>query len=428
MPNPKSLEDKVALVVGSCGLDRLVTVPHYPKPDEKIRTSAYHEIGGGNAANTAAAMGQLKTASFLQGTNLCIRLLTKLGDDAIGQQLLEELHASEVDVVAPRPPGSTTAFTTIIVSEDEQQHTRTCLHTPGTCGELQPEEVKDMDLDKLFHNVIHLHSDSRHTDASLFLAKEAKRRGIPVSCDAEKDRKTKALDELMLLSDRIFTNSNYLGAYLKRLHSEHEQEHKRPSWEDQPKLEIVNNSAWGKESVETLVKSMTPSVFYTRWHPEQAQKQVIVTQGHMGALLFTPLSSLTISTTSTSTNKTKISKGDCPHALQMHHNFSDTINGEDVRIQSSYAVETTGVMKKVSIVDSTGAGDAFIAGYLLASSFLSDDKFALDFGSWVAGQKLQTPGARSKLLWGDNADNILGRDVGAIKYQLKRQLNSFNTE
>lgn len=40
-------EERVVLLVGSCGLDRLLTVTKYPNPDAKVRTTAYHEMGGG---------------------------------------------------------------------------------------------------------------------------------------------------------------------------------------------------------------------------------------------------------------------------------------------------------------------------------------------------------------------------------------------
>ena len=57
-------EEKVILVVGSCGLDRLLTVSTYPEADSKVRSTAYHEVGGGNAANTASAMALLANATI----------------------------------------------------------------------------------------------------------------------------------------------------------------------------------------------------------------------------------------------------------------------------------------------------------------------------------------------------------------------------
>jgi sugar/nucleoside kinase (ribokinase family) len=271
-------KEKIVLLVGSCGLDRLLTVTKYPDPDAKVRTTAaYNEVGGGNAANTASAMGKLTDASFLKKHNIRIRFLGKVGDDSVGQQLFDELNDSNVDTTSllclRGPPGSTTAFTTIIVSEEE--HTRTCIHTPGTCDELTLEDVKEVDMDDVFQNVVHLHSDSRHTNASLILAREAKARGIPVSCDCEKDRKTKALDELVEISDLLFTNSNYLGSYLERLESELEFEKGRKILSN-PSI-TVRTDGLEQAIVDAYAKSLTPSAFFTRWY-DQIEKQVVVTQ------------------------------------------------------------------------------------------------------------------------------------------------------
>jgi hypothetical protein len=46
----------VILLIGSCGLDRLLTVSKYPAADAKIRTTSYNERGGGNSANTASGV------------------------------------------------------------------------------------------------------------------------------------------------------------------------------------------------------------------------------------------------------------------------------------------------------------------------------------------------------------------------------------
>ena len=89
------------------------------------------------------------------------------------------------------------------------------------------DDAKSADMDEVFRNVVHIHSDSRCAACSLFLAKEAKRRGISVSCDTEKDRKTKELDELIQLTDLLFTNSSCLHSYLERLDAQLEKERGR---------------------------------------------------------------------------------------------------------------------------------------------------------------------------------------------------------
>ena len=50
----KAKDAPVILLIGSCGLDRLLAVSSYPVADAKIRTNSYTEVGGGNAANTAS--------------------------------------------------------------------------------------------------------------------------------------------------------------------------------------------------------------------------------------------------------------------------------------------------------------------------------------------------------------------------------------
>lgn len=43
------------LVLGACTLDLVAQVDHFPKPDAKVRTTAFTTSGGGNAGNTATA-------------------------------------------------------------------------------------------------------------------------------------------------------------------------------------------------------------------------------------------------------------------------------------------------------------------------------------------------------------------------------------
>lgn len=271
-------EKQVILVIGACGLDRLLTVPKYPQPDSKVRTSSFHEIGGGNAANTAAAIGRLTESTFAKSQQIRVKYLGKVGQDPVGEKLLNELEQSNVDTSSPLclvgPTGSTTSFTTIIVSE--QENTRTCFHTPGSCGELSVDDCLNVDMDIVFENVVHLHSDSRHTSASLYLAKQAKRRGIRVSCDCEKDRYNKDLDELLAIADILFTNCNYLADYLDRSTRQLEEEQNiSPHPQQSPYVETTFDVL--EETIEKLVHSLTPSAFLARWYPRLG-REVVVTQ------------------------------------------------------------------------------------------------------------------------------------------------------
>lgn len=269
-------QEKVILVVGSCGLDRLLTVSKYPEADAKVRSTASHEVGGGNAANTASAMALLSSASIFRQERFCIKLVTKVGADNIGQQLKEELKQSGVDTtyVLKGEKGSTSSFTTVIVSEQEQ--TRTCIHTPGTCGNVTSGDIHN--LDEIFANVVHVHSDSRLAEASLLLAQEAHKRNIPVSVDAEKDRKVEAIDQLLAMCDVLFTNTAQLKDHLERWTSNLEAKY------DRLPLSIPRYPHAGNDDNTGIRRAcalgIAPSNFFRRWFNEDPirKKQVVITK------------------------------------------------------------------------------------------------------------------------------------------------------
>lgn len=124
--------------VGSCGLDYLAQVAKFPKPDDKLRTenlqarmlmirvthcpkipwllslqiwfTLWQTQGGGNCANalTAAARLGLKPV-----------LITKIGDDAVGDDIINELESDGVDTrYVVRAEGHPSPFTYIIVDRE----------------------------------------------------------------------------------------------------------------------------------------------------------------------------------------------------------------------------------------------------------------------------------------------------------------------
>ena len=52
---PMASDRRKVLVVGACTLDLVAQVDGFPKPDAKLRTTAFTTCGGGNAGNTATA-------------------------------------------------------------------------------------------------------------------------------------------------------------------------------------------------------------------------------------------------------------------------------------------------------------------------------------------------------------------------------------
>ena len=389
------------------------------------------------------AIGKLADAKVfcsLSGEPTRVQLLSKVGDDVVGQNIIDELNESNVETSSllfhRGDTGSTTAFTTVIVDEKEQ--TRTCIHTPGTCGELSLDDVQSLskdDVDKVFQNVIHLHSDARHTDVSLWMAKEAKKRGITVSCDCEKDRSTKSLDELIEVCDILFTNSNYLGDYLKRLTGEREAATGRQPLASQKVFAKKEQDAMNDHLLQTYARSLTPSMYFSRWQKESAiGKEVVVTHGSMGALHLKQTKSSKQSKEGMSLNSLNNIEVvvDTPSEMHVKHMFDD---GED-SFENVYEVHQVGILNDAPVVDTTGAGDAFIGGYILMSSMAFGEEeekaiankvqFALETGSFVGGRKVGGPGARTALPTGKDFDE-LGSSAADAKASLQNLLSSFNS-
>ncbi|KAG7353520.1 ribokinase [Nitzschia inconspicua] len=428
--NNNDCHPRVILVIGSIGIDRLLSVPKFPLPDSKVRTTSYYEVGGGNAANSAAAMGKL----------------SNVGRDATGEQLISELRESHVDTSSPLfcrgPVGSTTSFCTILV--DESEHTRTCLFTPGTAGHLTMEDARDIwnnqeSMDTIFDNVVHVHSDARLTEVSLALAKEATKRGIPVSVDCEKDRDSHALDELLNMCEILFTNESCLEEYIHRLTTEKEREYGRC---ELPKPTIKTDAAGccltlHETTIDVLVKAVvTPNSYLARWQIPM-KKEVIVTQGSMGAIHLRPirktLEYVRDASTASLHNVIVIKQHDHDVSTPMViicHTFCD----KSVRVEVEYEVRLVGVLRNVHIVDTTGAGDAFIGGYILSrvgidqyQGILEDQiQFQLEFGTFVGGKKLEGPGARTALPTCDVVDATLGTELQVVARNLKEQIGPFN--
>ena len=216
----------VVLVMGATCVDRILFCPHHPQPDEKLRTTHTTEVSGGNAANTAAALALVSSAAAFRfrfrfrhnnKNSLRVVLVTKVGDDESGANLEKDLESKGVDCSTPffeKVPNTTTSITTVIVSES--QHTRTCLYTPGSCGEWTKEQIlQRLQSYDLFRNVVWFHSDSRHTEAALVLANEATKRGIPISVDVEKDRGG-GMPRLVAQASVLFGNQEKLQQYAIR--------------------------------------------------------------------------------------------------------------------------------------------------------------------------------------------------------------------
>ena len=74
------------LVYGAACLDYIISVDHFPQPDEKLRTNSLTICGGGNAGNTSTCLSRL---------GIPLKLVAKIGDDLNGQKILGDFQKED---------------------------------------------------------------------------------------------------------------------------------------------------------------------------------------------------------------------------------------------------------------------------------------------------------------------------------------------
>lgn len=195
-------EAPIVLGVGGVSVDLLATVASYPNPDDKIRSTSMKVQGGGNAGNALTCAARL---------GLNARLISKVANDAQGRGVLEELQVDGVDVsffVVSEEGNS--PFTYVIV--DNQTKTRTCIHTPGS-PPMIPSDLSSLTLSSALDGVKLTYFDVRLHETALLVAHEANRRSIPILIDAEKLRE--GLDDFLYISDYVVCSAKLPQAWTK---------------------------------------------------------------------------------------------------------------------------------------------------------------------------------------------------------------------
>lgn len=191
--------------MGSVGMDFLASVASFPKPDDKMRTDELEMQGGGNCGNALTAAARL-FSGLPAHVRASVRVVSKIGADAAGDAILKEFAADGIDtsnILVSSEPGAKSPFTYIIV--DRETATRTCIHTPG--DPYVEEEMTAERVDRILEGASAVYFDGRLAEPALVLARAARVRGIKVLVEAERLRP--GLDKLLDEADFVVTSKGF---------------------------------------------------------------------------------------------------------------------------------------------------------------------------------------------------------------------------
>ncbi|CAN8326331.1 unnamed protein product [Cochlearia groenlandica] len=351
LPLPPTPYNCIVLGCGGVAVDFLATVDSYPEPDDKIRSTSLKVQGGGNAGNALTCAARL---------GLNARLISKVASDSQGKGIVEELESDGVDtsfLVVSRE--GNTPFTYIIV--DKHTKTRTCIHTPGD-PPMVPDDLSRSSMLSALDGASIAYFDVRLHETALVIANEACRKKIPILVDAEKKRE--GLDDLLQIADYVVCTAKF-------------------------------PQAW------TEVSSI-PGALVSMLLKLPKLKFVIVTLGEEGCLMLqrsseeasvskeTEIESLVESlkhrTDSTKTYPTCVSS----EITKLNANGIGSLSGR-------LFLGTAEKIHPEELVDTTGAGDAFIGAVLYAICTGMPPEKMLPFAAQVAACNCRGLGARTGL-------------------------------
>ena len=156
--------------IGACVMDTLISVPHYPKEDTKLRAEQLRPAGGGPVGTGLVAAAKLGADCAYIGT---------LSDDSGGLFLMEDFRKYRVGTEHITLQKGYRSFTSCIWLSREGG-TRTCVFDRGT---LPPLSLSDSQKQQIRQASV-LMVDGNELDAAVEGAKIARENGTRVLYDA----------------------------------------------------------------------------------------------------------------------------------------------------------------------------------------------------------------------------------------------------
>ncbi|XP_020079798.1 ribokinase [Ananas comosus] len=347
-------ENRVVVGCGAVSVDYLATVASFPKPDDKIRSVSMKVEGGGNTGNALTCAARL---------GLKPKIISKVANDASGRNILAELEADGVDtshmVVSEQGISS---FTYVIV--DNQTKTRTCINTPGY-PPMVPEELSQTSLFSALDDASLVYFDVRLHETALVVAEEASRRKIPILVDAE--RKREGLDDLLNLASYVVCSEKFPQAW---------------------------TSAQSTPSALVSLLLRLPNI-----------KFVIITLGEKGCIMFersiidaSEKEETDVESLLESLKQRVDGNVTTPTCISSKSDLRISADGIGA-VSGRLLIGTAEVIPPSELIDTTGAGDAFIGAVLYSLCAGFPPEKMLPFASQVAAAGCRALGARSGLPW-----------------------------
>lgn len=182
------------LGVGSASVDDLLSVDHYPNPDEKIPVRSNLRQGGGQTATAlVAAARQGARAAFC----------SSLGSDALSLYTIQALEIEGIDcsTVIHHPAGQP-VYSIIIV--DTSSGSRTILHDRSRLRDPEPDEINPAWVASSRVVLI----DQNTPRAALQVARLAREAGVPLVADLEM-ADMPGLADLLPLVDHLIVGTDF---------------------------------------------------------------------------------------------------------------------------------------------------------------------------------------------------------------------------
>jgi ribokinase len=189
--------------LGQCALDHLFIVDSFPLPDTKKEVIEWTIQGGGPVATALVSLTRLGVSCDYHGIT---------GDDEAGKKIRASLQYEGVNIDGLlRRQGSESQAAFILVEKDSGR--RTIFWKRPSAEPLKPEELSEGLLDDAGFLLL----DGLMSEASLYAAKKAGEKGIPVMLDAGRMRE--GMVELAHKSDYLVCSEEFAREYSGMTHS-----------------------------------------------------------------------------------------------------------------------------------------------------------------------------------------------------------------